>query len=78
MAVVGDTYLTEVEAEMEANRLQKENKVRDLMQTLEKEENKLKEIKLKRDSIKEQVNLTHCTVITCLLNTFIMVVMVLF
>ena len=48
---------------MEADRLEKEIKIQDLIQTLVKEENKLKQIKAKRDSVKKQVSFSYCGIL---------------
>ena len=56
IALVEDSYLANLEAEMKKERLEKEKRVNDLTNALKNEEVKLEEMKLKRDSIKGQVH----------------------
>ena len=56
IALVEDSYLANLEAELKEERLEKEKRVNDLTNALKNEEAKLEEMKLKRDSIKGQVH----------------------
>ena len=56
IALVEDSYLANLEAELKEERFEKEKRVNDLTNALKNEKAKLEEMKLKRDSIKGQVH----------------------
>ena len=56
IALVEDSYLANLEAELKKERVEKEKRVNDLTNALKNGEAKLDEMKLKRDSIKGQVH----------------------